>query len=79
MISVVNTTGEERIWSCKVHHEVTNRNTVPSQYTGTLHRLQAGIQYPDGTQEHCTGCEQEVERGVEVSLQLIKCKRGEHL
>ena len=66
MISVVNTTGIVK-------------GRRGSGVVKFIMKSQTGIQYPDGTQEHCTGCEQEVERGVEVSLQLIKCKRGEHL
>ena len=41
--------GEERTQGNKVSCKVMSRNTVPSQYTGTPHRLQAGIWYPVST------------------------------
>ena len=50
---------EEGIRKCKIGCKVADRSTVPEWYAGTSHRLQTGVQYPVGTQGHCTGCEQE--------------------
>ena len=51
--------GEEGIGKCKIGFKVADRSTVPEWYTGTLHRLQTGVQYPVGMQGRCTGCKQE--------------------